>query len=163
MVALLQPDMKRLVAYSSVSHLGFVMLGLAAGIEGTIGLVIGLVAIVANRRRLPYTVTLVVIGLLIAIPTALELEATPDLILAIFVPPLVFEAAFHLDLNQLRENLAPILERLRIREDRLVESIRHFEDWFGRALGRVSQLVDRMSRRGQRPLRSVRACAATFL
>jgi NADH-quinone oxidoreductase subunit M len=30
-VALVQPDMKKLVAYSSVSHLGFVMLGLAAG------------------------------------------------------------------------------------------------------------------------------------
>jgi CPA1 family monovalent cation:H+ antiporter len=72
-------------------------------------LVTTLVAIVARRRRLPYTVSLVVIGLLIAIPTSLELEATPDLILAIFVPPLVFEAAFHLDLTQLRENLAPIL------------------------------------------------------
>jgi CPA1 family monovalent cation:H+ antiporter len=72
-------------------------------------LVTTLVAIVARRRRLPYTVSLVIIGLLIAIPTSLELEATPDLILAIFVPPLVFEAAFHLDLTQLRENLAPIL------------------------------------------------------
>jgi len=30
-VAMVQPDMKKLVAYSSVSHLGFVMLGLAAG------------------------------------------------------------------------------------------------------------------------------------
>jgi len=30
-VALVQPDVKKLVAYSSVSHLGFVMLGLAAG------------------------------------------------------------------------------------------------------------------------------------
>jgi len=40
MVALLQPDMKRLVAYSSVSHLGFVMLGLYAfnnvGISGSV-------------------------------------------------------------------------------------------------------------------------------
>jgi CPA1 family monovalent cation:H+ antiporter len=72
-------------------------------------LVTTLVAIVARRRRLPYTVALVIMGLLIAIPTALEVEATPDLILAIFVPPLVFEAAFHLDLAQLRENLAPIL------------------------------------------------------
>ncbi len=40
MVALLQPDMKRLVAYSSVSHLGFVMLGLFAfnntGISGSV-------------------------------------------------------------------------------------------------------------------------------
>jgi NADH-quinone oxidoreductase subunit M len=30
-VALVQPDIKKLVAYSSVSHLGFVMLGVAAG------------------------------------------------------------------------------------------------------------------------------------
>ena len=72
-------------------------------------LVTTLVAIGARRLRLPYTVSLVVMGLLIAIPTSLELEATPDLILAIFVPPLVFEAAFHLDLKQLRENLVPIL------------------------------------------------------
>jgi len=30
MVAMVQPDMKKLIAYSSVSHLGFVMLGIAA-------------------------------------------------------------------------------------------------------------------------------------
>ncbi len=72
-------------------------------------LVTTLVAIGARRLRLPYTVSLVVMGLLIAIPTSLELEATPELILAIFVPPLVFEAAFHLDLKQLRGSLAPIL------------------------------------------------------
>lgn len=72
-------------------------------------LVTTLVAIVARRRRLPYTVSLVVMGLLIAIGTPWEYEATPELILAIFVPPLLFEAAFHVDLTQLRENLAPIL------------------------------------------------------
>jgi NADH-quinone oxidoreductase subunit M len=40
LVAMVQPDIKRLVAYSSVSHLGFVMLGIFAldpqGIEGAI-------------------------------------------------------------------------------------------------------------------------------
>jgi hypothetical protein len=40
MVAMVQPDLKKLVAYSSVSHLGFVMLGLFAvirpGVEGAI-------------------------------------------------------------------------------------------------------------------------------
>lgn len=40
LVAMVQPDLKRLVAYSSVSHLGFVMLGLFAlnpqGMEGAI-------------------------------------------------------------------------------------------------------------------------------
>ena len=40
LVCMVQPDLKKLVAYSSVSHLGFVMLGLAAlntqGVEGSI-------------------------------------------------------------------------------------------------------------------------------
>jgi len=40
MVCLVQPDMKRLIAYSSVSHMGFVMLGLfalnAQGVQGSI-------------------------------------------------------------------------------------------------------------------------------
>lgn len=44
MVAYLQPDMKRLVAYSSVSHLGFVMLGLYAwNITGLTGGVLQMV------------------------------------------------------------------------------------------------------------------------
>src|SRR4030067_257146 len=40
MVCMVQPDMKRLIAYSSVSHMGFVMLGMFAfnhqGIQGSI-------------------------------------------------------------------------------------------------------------------------------
>jgi CPA1 family monovalent cation:H+ antiporter len=72
-------------------------------------LVTTLVAIGARRLRLPYTVSLVLMGLLIAFLTPFEFETTPDLILAIFVPPLVFEAAFHLDLKQLRQSLVPIL------------------------------------------------------
>lgn len=44
LVAMVQPDMKRLVAYSSVSHLGFVVLGLFAGSEmGTKGAVLQMV------------------------------------------------------------------------------------------------------------------------
>jgi len=40
LVALVQPDLKKLVAYSSVSHLGFVMLGIAAmNVEGVSGAV----------------------------------------------------------------------------------------------------------------------------
>jgi len=68
-----------------------------------------LVAIAVRRIRLPYTVSLVLIGLLISIRRPLAIEVTPELILAIFVPPLVFEAAFHLDLRLLRDNLVPIL------------------------------------------------------
>ena len=45
LVAMVQPDMKKLVAYSSVSHLGFVMLGLISmnvvGLEGAIYQMVG--------------------------------------------------------------------------------------------------------------------------
>jgi len=70
-----------------------------------------LVAIVAQRLRLPYTVSLVLVGLLLAAQRAwaVEIEVTPELILAIFVPPIVFEAAFHLEFRLLRANLMPII------------------------------------------------------
>ena len=65
LVALVQPDMKKLVAYSSVSHLGFVMLGLFAfniqGAEGALYQMLGhglstgalflLVGVVYERRH----------------------------------------------------------------------------------------------------------------
>jgi NADH-quinone oxidoreductase subunit M len=45
LVAMVQPDMKKLVAYSSVSHLGFVMLGIASmnviGVSGAVYQMIG--------------------------------------------------------------------------------------------------------------------------
>jgi CPA1 family monovalent cation:H+ antiporter len=72
-------------------------------------LVATLVAIVAGRIRLPYTVALVLVGLFIAIRRPFDIEVTPELILALFVPPLIFEAAFHLDFRLLRANLALIL------------------------------------------------------
>jgi len=65
LVAMVQPDMKKLVAYSSVSHLGFVMLGIASlgtvGIEGAVyqmlnhgvstGALFFLVGVVYERRH----------------------------------------------------------------------------------------------------------------
>ncbi|HRW09414.1 MAG TPA: Na+/H+ antiporter [Caldilineaceae bacterium] len=72
-------------------------------------LIVTLVAMVARRIRLPYTVALVLAGLLIALQNELRIELTPELVLALFLPPLVFEAAFHLRLGQLRANLTPIL------------------------------------------------------
>jgi CPA1 family monovalent cation:H+ antiporter len=72
-------------------------------------LTVSLVAILVQRWRIPYTVALVVVGLLIAFWQPIELHLTPELILALFVPPLVFEAAFHINLSQLRDNLRLIL------------------------------------------------------
>jgi CPA1 family monovalent cation:H+ antiporter len=72
-------------------------------------LVVSLVAIAVRRLRVPYTVALVIVGLLLTFGQSSTLDLTPELILALFVPPLVFEAAFHIELNRLRDNLLPIL------------------------------------------------------
>lgn len=72
-------------------------------------LIASVVAIVVRRLRIPYTVALVIVGLLLTSQSPLEVELTPELILALFVPPLVFEAAFHLNFTELRRNLVPIL------------------------------------------------------
>lgn len=71
-------------------------------------LIVSLVALAVRRLRIPYTVALVVVGLLITFQKPLAIELTPELILSLFIPPLVFEAAFHLDFKSLRENWLPI-------------------------------------------------------
>jgi CPA1 family monovalent cation:H+ antiporter len=80
--------------------------------EAIIGLLLiaSLVAIFVRRYRLPYTVGLVGIGLLIsAIFEPLPNPISPDIILSLLVPPLVFEAAFHLRLEDLRRDFGLIL------------------------------------------------------
>jgi monovalent cation:H+ antiporter, CPA1 family len=72
-------------------------------------LIASIVAIVVRRRQVPYTVALVVVGLLLTTQSTLQVQLTPELILALFVPPLVFEAAFHLNFRELRRDLTPIL------------------------------------------------------
>lgn len=72
-------------------------------------LIASIVAIIVRRLQVPYTVALVIVGLLITSQSTLQVELTSELILALFVPPLVFEAAFHLNVQELRRNLVPIL------------------------------------------------------
>jgi len=72
-------------------------------------LIASLVAIAVRRLHVPYTVALVVVGLLLTAQSSLSINLTPELILALFVPPLVFEAAFHLNFIELRRNLVTIL------------------------------------------------------
>ena len=68
-----------------------------------------LVGIAAQRLRIPYTIGLVLVGLLMTLRGAIEITISPTLILGLLVPPLIFEAAFHLNLRDLRQNLAPII------------------------------------------------------
>lgn len=72
-------------------------------------LVASLAAIVVRRLRIPYTVALVLLGLPVSFQQPLELSLTPELILLVLVPPLVFEAAFHIEYRVLRDNWLPIL------------------------------------------------------
>ncbi len=72
-------------------------------------LIASLVAIIVRRLQVPYTVALVLVGLLLTAQSQLNIALTPELILALFVPPLVFEAAFHLNFNELRRNMGAIL------------------------------------------------------
>jgi CPA1 family monovalent cation:H+ antiporter len=72
-------------------------------------LIASIVAIVVRRLKVPYTVALVIVGLLLTSQSPLQVELTPELILTLFVPPLVFEAAFHLNFQELRRKVVPIL------------------------------------------------------
>lgn len=72
-------------------------------------LIVSLVAIAVRRLRIPYTVALVLVGVLITFQQPLNISLTPELILSLFVPPLIFEAAFHLEFRSLRENWLPIV------------------------------------------------------
>lgn len=72
-------------------------------------LIASLVAIVIQRIRLPYTVALVLVGLALTFVGTIQLELTAELILALFLPPLLFEAAFHVEFEKLRDHLVLIL------------------------------------------------------
>lgn len=67
------------------------------------------VAVVARRLRLPYTIGLVLIGVGMSFLNLSDFHITPEIILFVFVPPLLYEAAYHLQLEDLRKNIVPIL------------------------------------------------------
>jgi Na+/H+ antiporter len=57
--------------------------------------IVALVAIAADRIRLPYPILMVIVGLGIGlIPGVLDIELPPDLVLLLFLPPILFAAAF---------------------------------------------------------------------
>jgi CPA1 family monovalent cation:H+ antiporter len=78
-----------------------------------------IIAMLAKRLRIPYTVSLVLGGLLLGvihIPILSPLQPgnrpdwlTPDVILILFLPALVFEGSVKLDLQELLRNSVPLL------------------------------------------------------
>lgn len=68
-------------------------------------LVASVVAILVRRFRIPYTVALVLAGFALSLRAGVQIELNPDLFLLFFLPPLLFEAAFHLNIHELRRNI----------------------------------------------------------
>lgn len=68
-------------------------------------LIAAIVAMLARRLRLPYTVGLTAAGVALAFaPITFEFALTKDLIFTAFLPPLIFEAAFHMQWRELRRD-----------------------------------------------------------
>jgi CPA1 family monovalent cation:H+ antiporter len=67
------------------------------------------VALVARRLRLPYTLVLVVVGLLIGFAHILPtVRLEPDVVLVIFLPALLFEGAWSAEVAALRASWLPV-------------------------------------------------------
>jgi len=68
-----------------------------------------IVALVARRVALPYSVALVLAGLAIAfVVQGPRIEVTPELILAVLIPGLVFQAAYKIDVTELRQTFGVV-------------------------------------------------------
>jgi CPA1 family monovalent cation:H+ antiporter len=79
----------------------------------TLGLAIAVVMIVgrsvASRLEIPEAIVLVVLGVLASlIPQVPNIELSPNLVLVLFLPPLVYNAAFFTAPRETRENAVPI-------------------------------------------------------
>ena len=73
-------------------------------------LIAAVVAILTWRLHLPYSVGLVAAGIVVALlPFAPAVNLTKCPLFTVLLPPLIFEAAFTLDRQQLRKDLAVVL------------------------------------------------------
>ena len=72
-------------------------------------LIAAVVAIVTRRVHLPYSVGLVAAGIILELsPFAPKISFTKDLIFTTLLPPLLFEAAFYIDWEQMRRDFPVI-------------------------------------------------------
>ncbi|HEY1388107.1 MAG TPA: Na+/H+ antiporter [Ktedonobacterales bacterium] len=80
-----------------------------AGLLLLLLIIIACVAAVVHFIRIPYTVALVVAGLALALlPNTPQLTVTPEVILFLFLPILLFYGAYHLNVRDLRVTLKPV-------------------------------------------------------
>ena len=67
-----------------------------------------LVTLVARRINLPYTVALVAAGMAASVAEPLKVEITPQLVLVVLLPALIFEASYQTDFGKLRPSLGGV-------------------------------------------------------
>ena len=84
----------------------------------TLLLIAAAVLALSKRLKLPFTIMLVVVGIALSelaqampglLPPLDGFHISPDVILFVFLPTLIFESALHLDARELRRNLLPVL------------------------------------------------------
>ena len=104
---------------------------------------------VARRANLPYPALFVLGGLALGfIPGLPSITLEPDLVLVVFLPPLLFVAAFQTPLRDLRRNLGPIARlaiALVIFTTVVVAAVA--QTWFRAWAGRPHSRWERSSRR----------------
>jgi CPA1 family monovalent cation:H+ antiporter len=84
-----------------VEHLEIVIVALFVAVAG--------LNVLARRIAVPYPIVLVLGGLAIGLaPGIPEIVMPPELVLLVFLPPLLYAAAFFSDLHALRRDLRPI-------------------------------------------------------
>ena len=84
-----------------VEHLELIVFGLLVGTAA--------LAVLANVIGVPYPITLVLGGVAIGlVPGVPEIELEPEIVLLLFLPPLLYGAAFFTSLRDLRTNARPI-------------------------------------------------------
>jgi monovalent cation:H+ antiporter, CPA1 family len=67
-----------------------------------------LVTLMARRINLPYTVALVAFGIAAAALQPLRVEITPQLVLVVLLPALIFEASYQTDFGKLRPSIVGV-------------------------------------------------------
>jgi Na+/H+ antiporter len=89
------------IAASAAEHIELVVFGLLAAVAA--------LAVVARFIRVPYPILLVIGGLAIGfVPGMPDIELDPDIVLLVFLPPLLYAAAFFSNLRELRAHWRPI-------------------------------------------------------
>jgi CPA1 family monovalent cation:H+ antiporter len=84
-----------------VEHLELIVFGLLVAVAGLV--------LLANVTNVPYPIFLVIGGLALGfVPAVPEVELAPDLVLLIFLPPLLYVSAFFSSPRDLRANVRPI-------------------------------------------------------